>query len=287
MSDPQAVQNHPDAGLLAAFAERALTPPERAALAVHLAVCARCRDVASWPSRRFRSSKPQPLSPPAARASACGSPWPPPVSRRSCSVSSRSRGSFISATHGAKLRSASCGVLPFWRPPARQPRRPLRPHRTLQLRPLRLRPNTAEPLIAHPSLRQFPAASSSAWRNFPLSALPRSPVNPRPHSPRLRHRRNHPPPQRHCARFRANKLGCSGRWWLASRQPRSPQASGSHFPQWSHLPVPRPVKRPCALPASRLRWPQPRAPRSSGERRRRGLTAALLPHPASRFRAAS
>ena len=45
MSDPQAVQNHPDAGLLAAFAERGLTPPERAALAVHLAVCARCRDV--------------------------------------------------------------------------------------------------------------------------------------------------------------------------------------------------------------------------------------------------
>lgn len=45
MSDNQALHNHPDAGLLAAFAERALSAPERAELAAHLAGCARCRDI--------------------------------------------------------------------------------------------------------------------------------------------------------------------------------------------------------------------------------------------------
>lgn len=45
MRDESAAMNHPETGLLAAFANRALTAPERASLLIHLGGCARCRDV--------------------------------------------------------------------------------------------------------------------------------------------------------------------------------------------------------------------------------------------------
>lgn len=45
MRDESAAMNHPETGLLAAFANRALTAEERVSLLIHLGECARCRDV--------------------------------------------------------------------------------------------------------------------------------------------------------------------------------------------------------------------------------------------------
>src|SRR5436190_1264919 len=42
-----AASSHPDANLLVAFSEQALTPPEREGILTHLAQCADCREVVS------------------------------------------------------------------------------------------------------------------------------------------------------------------------------------------------------------------------------------------------
>ena len=45
MSDESSRQQHPEADLLAGFAESSLTQTERESVLSHLAICARCRQV--------------------------------------------------------------------------------------------------------------------------------------------------------------------------------------------------------------------------------------------------
>ncbi len=59
MRDESAAMNHPETGLLAAFANRALTAEERASLLIHLGECARCRDVVFLAQRSALSAEPE------------------------------------------------------------------------------------------------------------------------------------------------------------------------------------------------------------------------------------
>lgn len=59
MRDESAAMNHPETGLLAAFANRGLTAEERVSLLIHLGECARCRDVVFLAQRSVLPAEPE------------------------------------------------------------------------------------------------------------------------------------------------------------------------------------------------------------------------------------
>lgn len=59
MRDESVAMKHPETGLLAAFANHALTAQERASLLVHLGECARCRDIVFLAQRSVLASEPE------------------------------------------------------------------------------------------------------------------------------------------------------------------------------------------------------------------------------------